>query len=219
VSTESKVEEEKEDSDVVVEALPNHEWYFTYDELRPLMLPLLLGGREEAAKMLDIVEIEEEEESENEIDEEENENTTPPSSTSVPRFQGPATVLEVGCGDVPLGVGLAEELGKLQETTGYNANSVLKKLICCDYSETVISILQNQERQESKITPEYQALDARNLPFANESIQLILEKGTLDSMLSNDNNDTGVSDCSRIVAECARVLDFYGKDLLLSQTP
>lgn len=49
---ETKKDEENEaqpNQDGVDDALPYHAWYFTYRDLRPLILPLVLGGRIETS--------------------------------------------------------------------------------------------------------------------------------------------------------------------------
>jgi SAM-dependent methyltransferase len=62
---------------------------------------------------------------------------------------------------------------------------------------------------------DFTVADARHLPYANESFELILEKGTLDAMLS-ENNQQAMDDCALIVSECARVLKTGGYFMIIS---
>lgn len=257
------------------DALPCHAWYFSYEDLRPLILPLILGGRDEATKAItgslqgdnvekvdaaeqdlashdpdvqagakkstgdakvdeestENVSSEDEKGELNDIDsDEEAEEVTEREGLAK---DGPISVLEVGCGDVPLGKDLARELGELETRTGAKAENVVKRIVCCDYSETVIGMLKSpllneklstKSEQaatagdgggESLSTPadhllDYVVADARKLPYSDEEFHLVLEKGTLDAMLSD--KEIGVSNCVLIVTECARILAIGGED-------
>lgn len=272
--------------------LPYHSWYFTYDELRPILLPILLGGREDARNLIrehnnnksdseSSLEEEDEEESgeefsfshivpkesittplrsgelpnelnkkEDEVkkceedslsddDEEEDDNGDGDEDIAERdglAKHGPIAVLEIGCGDCPLGAALALELKEWQDSTSESAHSVVTEIVCTDYSPVVINAMRDQycssltqlitsndddKKEEdtasaSFSTPycvktdvgtiplEFIVADARVLPYADNSFSLVLEKGTLDAMLSD--TVTGVADCVRIVTECARVV-------------
>mmetsp|Transcript_3274 Transcript_3274/g.6179 ORF Transcript_3274/g.6179 Transcript_3274/m.6179 type:complete len:565 (-) Transcript_3274:367-2061(-) len=278
---------------------PGHEWYFSYDELRPLILPLILGNPDN-----EIVEgefdddedcwVEEEEEcddddegegkgkedcekesfvdgdaSENESHRKENDsNNKQPTSdegkagankacadsdaksesaqedieeakydckadlslldTDATKRR-PKKVLEVGCGDMPLGTSLASELTSMQHDTGLDAKLVVDEVTCIDYSEIVVQSLINEQNKEQEkeqstlakkdnvnngIQPTFAALDARSLPYASNTYDLILEKGTLDAMLSDA--EEGLSNCVKIVKEMARVTNEGGAILIVS---
>jgi ubiquinone/menaquinone biosynthesis C-methylase UbiE len=105
----------------------------------------------------------------------------------------------------------------LEGTTGAKADNIVKKMICCDYSPTVIDLckenqkrdLQFREANQKGIEVEYITADARKLPYPDCSFDLVLEKGTLDAMLSD--KEDGESNCVLIMTECARVLKERGK--------
>eukprot|EP00580_Thalassiosira_gravida_P009376 CAMPEP_0201650762 /NCGR_PEP_ID=MMETSP0493-20130528/41805_1 /ASSEMBLY_ACC=CAM_ASM_000838 /TAXON_ID=420259 /ORGANISM="Thalassiosira gravida, Strain GMp14c1" /LENGTH=576 /DNA_ID=CAMNT_0048126931 /DNA_START=92 /DNA_END=1825 /DNA_ORIENTATION=- len=293
---------------------PGHEWYFSYEELRPIVLPLILGniddneieedydedaeswveedeedgdddgegdenGAEERGDDDDTSEHGEEQDggddedksehdSENDSDSGENKEQ-PDEETAHPKHESqqpksgnknsqdetkdeedqsdplveefdPAThrpkrVLEVGCGDMPLGTSLVSDLVSMQSDTGANSLSVVEEVTCIDYSEIVVnSLIENQKREQqqdqstiakddtqqqapknaSKLYPTFQALDARSLPFSSNTYDLILEKGTLDAMLSDE--EEGVKNCVLIVKEMARVTSEGGAILIVS---
>jgi ubiquinone/menaquinone biosynthesis C-methylase UbiE len=279
--------EEKDGDHNVSGALPFHAWYFTYQDLRPLILPLILGGRAEARDVMDEAladvptdevdsaavandgqkgkldeagdekhvadsdeddegnaseteEVEEEEEEEDEDDEEEgdfeevgdDDEEDEEEEEEVDREglanNGPISVLEVGCGDVPLGADLSLELQKLEQETGGSSQGIVKRIVCIDYSETVVHAMTKQYLSAPPTTTtdtiidtdknagplEFAVEDARRLSYPNESFELILEKGTLDAMLSN--KEEGVANCVEIVSECARVLTKGGFIVIIS---
>jgi SAM-dependent methyltransferase len=129
---------------------------------------------------------------------------------------------------MPLGVGLANELRNLQVDTDAPARNIVSEIICIDYSQIVIDemnklfgegdlTLRNDVdavtcdskttkpmEQMKDIAVKFAVADARMLPYDNGSFELILEKGTLDAMLSD--NECGLSNCIQTVSECARLL-------------
>lgn len=127
---------------------------------------------------------------------------------------------------------MAQELRKLQLDTGALACNIVSEIICIDYSQTVIDAMNklysggvvdtngHKRKDVDSVTCEskdpnivdlskevalkFAVADARSLPFENSSFEFILEKGTLDAMLSD--NDCGASNCIQIVTEIARLL-------------
>jgi hypothetical protein len=267
------------------DTLPYHAWYFTYADLRPLILPLIVGGRNDVYNIMQEAEradeesdadiddgdtattvieesprsettegagpsdqplfeesIEQTEESDEddavveddgfiEVEEGEQEDDDEEEEDPVEREglsqNGPISIVEIGCGDVPLGAGLALELKELEEKTGAPAASIVKQILCTDYSPTVVEAMKAQYRpfDESIKRPKHSAdigdiplefaeADARQLPAANRSVHLILEKGTLDAMLSDEKD--GISNCIQIIRESARVLAMDGYIFLVS---
>lgn len=225
-----------------------HAWYFSYEELRPLILPLILGSEESEAEELesncddsdswveeevdegeieDEIENDEEEvdgdhsEEEDEAADNDNECADDSSNdnliakqTSLPDKS--KKVLEVGCGDVALGVELAADLVKIQ---GAKAGLVVDEICCIDYSDTVVKTLIDKQKEEhngssSTLQASFHSLDARSLPQAPNTFDLVLEKGTLDAMLSD--KDEGVKNCIQIVKEMARVTNVGGSILIVS---
>ncbi|GKY95103.1 hypothetical protein MPSEU_000474300 [Mayamaea pseudoterrestris] len=271
-----------DNTEAVDAPLPYHEWYFTYDELRPILLPLLFGAQShlllgdgneddveqkvsgtDAASESENMETErdgrqttagpdnltktsgvEEEYKEEGLededsdayyddyddDEDEEESATRPGLVG----KSPITILEVGCGDRPLGAALANELkthlhGEKSDLPVSAAS--FKSIICSDYSPIVIDVMRKehitsftnssvQSRDESKtisvggIPLQFEVLDAAALPYPSNSINLVLEKGTIDAVLSDETN--GEKNAIQIMSECARVVMKGGYILLAS---
>jgi ubiquinone/menaquinone biosynthesis C-methylase UbiE len=248
-----------------------HAWYFGFDELAPLILPLILGeggdveegsdgeDKNEAVKEKDKrgprdeesdnekdddddddekeqtagtetnqkngddgTNEEDENEEESEVDEEDvieiddsdDEEEEAPKRVGLAR-DGPISILEVGCGDVPLGRGIVKGIQDLESVAGVKATNILKRVVCLDYSKSVIESMKvEQQKIESdgskwQVALEYAVADARDLPYANESFELVLEKGTMDAMLSD--TEVGAENCRAIMSECARVLVIGGE--------
>eukprot|EP00584_Thalassiosira_punctigera_P004976 CAMPEP_0172531968 /NCGR_PEP_ID=MMETSP1067-20121228/5178_1 /TAXON_ID=265564 ORGANISM="Thalassiosira punctigera, Strain Tpunct2005C2" /NCGR_SAMPLE_ID=MMETSP1067 /ASSEMBLY_ACC=CAM_ASM_000444 /LENGTH=528 /DNA_ID=CAMNT_0013316415 /DNA_START=152 /DNA_END=1738 /DNA_ORIENTATION=- len=259
---------------------PGHEWYFSYDELRPLILPLILGNTENEVMVNEYTEdneswVEEEddgneseeisntEHNENHSDGGENkekpilcdkegtaandeshednsasknaEDDSEEENYKASFLTGeldqtkcrPKRVLEVGCGDMPLGTSLVSDLISMQTDTGLNCQFVVEEVACIDYSENVVRrLIENQKGTLAKdntqpqtpsvneLQPTFRALDARSLPFPSNTYDLILEKGTLDAMLSDE--EEGLDNCIQIVKEMARVTSEGGTILIVS---
>lgn len=242
------------------DGMPYHAWYFTYKELSPLILPIILGGRDEGVAILggrrkDNVEESEHTESDEKAGKESEQADTGTKNhnpnhcnesgdedkelehSSIDSIEeeaddmrereglarnGPISVIEVGCGDVPLGRDLSMELANLQAITGAKASQVVKEIVCCDYSPAVIDLCkENYLRDlqalgnggnENSVVVEYVTADARKLPYPDCRFDLILEKGTLDAMLSDKEN--GQANCTLIMADCARVLKEHGESAI-----
>ena len=253
-----------------------HCWYFSYSELRSLVLPLLLGsenhelcqsdletddddveewvvegedddqdewveaeasegpgvepssepinqaGGEKDAKQDDKAHEDEEEGGEgeeggDEEDEEEEEFNLDNAQCSIPK-----KVLEIGCGDVPLGSGLVDDLMSMQSQQSTKlAKSVVEEVTCIDYSEIVVQNLISEQKGGGKckkstdsLEVKYEIVDARKLPYDANSYDLIFEKGTMDAMLSDASE--GVQNCIQIVCEMARVCSPGGSILIVS---
>ncbi len=281
-----------------VSTLPYHSWYFTYDELRPILLPLLLGERlcpdvllqspntqseidepntidgsddilQEHGEQGEITngmqpndenldegdtnehgDVEEcddddgeweevaEDDDEDEKSDLDNEDDDVPVREGLAK-DGPVTILEIGCGDVPLGAGLALEFRNLTTTPPLQSTpsttdhiddnvdinlSIVTKIICTDYSPVVVDTMNRQYRttdldddqnavgpsdassllnKQSYAPIQFEVVDARQLPYDDSTFHMVLEKGTLDAVLSDTVK--GITDCVQIVSECARV--------------
>jgi hypothetical protein len=313
-NSNTKGDQEKNGDHDASGALPFHAWYFTYQDLRPLILPLILGGREEARGVMDEAladaptaaatsdaptatsdalgkidesskggqtgnldetrdekdvadcdsdsddngsaseteELDEEEDDDDddaeedgdfeEVGDDDDEDEEEEVDREGLASNGPISVLEVGCGDVPLGADLSFELEKLEQETGCSSQGIVKRIVCIDYSETVVHAMAKQylsgptttvtdndtnTNTETATTTDtnldtdksggplvFAVEDARRLSYPNESFELVLEKGTLDAMLSN--KESGVANCVEIVTECARVLTMRGFLVIVS---
>jgi hypothetical protein len=243
VDTDEEHEAENDDE------LPYHPWYFTYEELAPLILPIILGdghgqdetqdAQDEASATLEkelILSSGQSEDISESIENNDIGDSSPQSEVSEHSDDGeeeedddehemsereglakksPISIIEIGCGDMPLGKGLALELSTMEETTGAKADKVVKKTVCCDYSSTVIFLCNENQRRKGAddgmpskhdklFLVDYVTADARKLQYPDCSFHLVLEKGTLDAMLSD--KETGVDSCLQIMTECARVL-------------
>jgi len=160
---------------------PFHSWYLTYEELVPLLYPLIA-----------------------------------PSTDSTVTSSERKSIFEIGCGDVPLGSSIQDDV-KFRE--------YVSKIICCDCSSTVIDFLKQmqnlsvQARTKSDLNLpipilEYVLADAQQLPYPDKSFDIVLDKGTLDAVLSD--KIIGISNCVRIVSEIVRVLTKIGIILFVS---
>ena len=142
-----------------------------------------------------------------------------------PLSNSPVAILEVGCGDVPMGTGLVMDLPS--EHVG--------RVVCIDYSASVIQKMEDQygtksepdtkkrktnnTEQESSVQHtssqlEFEKVDARKMPYADDTFHMVMEKGTLDAMLSD--RESGSSNCQQIIRECARVVKTGGVIVLVS---
>lgn len=243
-----------------------HSWYFSYEELRPLILPLLFGSKraddilqqdestvrtehDDSASKTKYAEKDDDHESpsstavaaassqkekehesvsSNDDDDDDTSNSFSNSSSTdeadvLFRETGlildcgdknentSIEILELGCGDVPLGVSLAQT--EEQFVTNYRMT-----ITCVDYSSTVIQHMKQLHPPTSSCKQQhnlvFQVADARKLPYDDESFHFILEKGTLDAMLSDV--DRGVQNSIQCIRESARVLKHKGVLLIVS---
>ncbi len=247
---------------------PYHAWYFKFDDLAPILLPLIVGTAEYEETSEDIGEDEESdpqqgiEEDINPINNIDNENEEKKDANKSPddeqkdtsgendndeegsdeeEIEGfeiiemeedddgedansimvrhglskksPISVLEVGCGDAPLGQDLATSIQAYGSKSGTDPSKIIEKIVCLDYSKNVIASMKQEMKNETGIPVLYEVGDARDLSYKNASFEIILEKGTLDAMLSDSD---GVSNCRKIVAECARLLTIGGYFVIIS---
>ena len=106
-----------------------------------------------------------------------------------------AMVLELGCGDAPLLVGL-------RDRRDHNAAC----LHALDFAATIIDKL---EGEQAALAPGkrlvYRAADARKLPYADNTVDMIVEKGTVDAMLCGKRG-SGFTNVRSILSEAFRVL-------------
>lgn len=231
------------------EVQARHAWYFSYEELRPLILGLVTETDDNEVDVDEYVsddgsdaweEVEEDGDEDGDNDEDFDDLSDPPASSDEvdpleahikqSKLESHKSVLEIGCGDVPLGWELATELNSLQQSTGCNARNAVSSIECIDYSENVIGDLNKQlldemqkQRQDATtkyeelippIHPKFTAYDARSLPHESNSVSIILEKGTLDAMLSHPTE--GISNSISIVKQMARVCEIGGAILIVS---
>ncbi len=259
-------------------------WYFTYTELRPLLLPLLLGRDEEDEEWSDCEEFEEileasnedfensEEDGDNSNENSDNDNNDdvdeaaevddemkadekiddvgnasedksesqiilkdkkdtdidseddeiPSEEVFVEKLKNlqPCSrkFLEIGCGDVPLGSELCIDLISLQKSSNVDAKKRIQEIICFDYSNKCIEQLlcQQKEKKDGKanLRVDYKVHDARDLPYKDKEFNVIVDKGTLDAMLSDEVE--GSRNCVKIVSEAARILRVDGYLLIVS---
>lgn len=260
-----KVEKEGENgTDGEDDAVPYHQWYFTFSELSPLILPLVLGSgsishdREDESvdgnsRIDDDREGKQPEEQADTAVKDDSESVNPGENSPAAENDdvdndnesdylegeedeeeelkereglaknGPISVIEIGCGDMPLGRDLALELAQFEKATGASADNIVKEIVCCDYSSTVIDLCKENQRQDLQarasksgggincVEVDYVTADARKLPYPDSNFDLIMDKGTLDAMLSD--KETGASNCTKIMADCARVLKEGGESV------
>ncbi len=250
-----------------------HAWYFSYEELSPLILSLIVGdipaddtvativepqekkiflskgkpledtkdtyahshaqkeleavseSADENDSQVDVQEgdeegsvVEDEEWSEDEgiilVEDEgdDDDDEGPPQRVGLAK-DGPIDILEVGCGDVPLGQDIISSIRELYRSEKRkDAGKILKSVTCIDYSSTVIEAMKAKQTSQTSGEPliplEFTCADARKLPYQDERFHFVLEKGTMDAMLSD--SDMGSDNCRSIVAEMARVVTVGG---------
>lgn len=231
-----------------------HEWYFSYQDLKPLLLPIILGRTDEGDecsegdyKYVDEEEPEVEDNLEGSDDDEDDQNNSQNKevenegngdedqdddeegddswdesiedlykNSSAKKL--PRKVLEIGCGDVPLVDGILKTLYQLEQKTKVKAISIVEQIVAFDYSRCVIDVLLERQKIESdsnsKLTIDYMVHDATKMPYSDCSFDVIVDKGTLDAVLSDMNK--GRQNCEQIISESARMLKLGGYLMIVS---
>jgi SAM-dependent methyltransferase len=82
--------------------------------------------------------------------------------------------------------------------------------------KTLIDKQKKEHHNSSSATLQasFDSLDARDLPYAQNSYDIVIEKGTLDAMLSDP--EEGIRNCIQTVKEMARVTNVGGSILIVS---
>ncbi|XP_033007100.1 eEF1A lysine and N-terminal methyltransferase isoform X3 [Lacerta agilis] len=110
------------------------------------------------------------------------------------------SILVAGCGNSELSEQLYDE--------GY------QDIINVDISEVVIKQMQERNAHlRPKMT--YMVMDVLQMDFPDERFQVVLDKGTLDALLT-DEEETTLSRAERMFAEISRVLQFGGRYLCVT---
>ena len=184
---------------------PGHPWYFTYDELKPLLFPLVIMNNITQQR------IEKPSTQEGLLLKTENHDTQDIYTKHV-QCHGSTNILEIGCGDVPLGIDLFRDIQRhYQETTACETNY---RITCFDYSASVIQHLNTRLELEKEIFNkalihlEFKVHDATDLPYKDNVFSVIIDKGTIDARMSD--MDSGCNDCVKMVYEAARLLIHEG---------
>jgi len=118
----------------------------------------------------------------------------------VPLMEGGGDVLEIGCGDMPLGPGIAGE------------GIVRGKVICTDISKSVIEEMKKESGAIGEV--EYVVDDATSMIFEDGSFHLIVDKGTLDALLSTPKS--GITISRKVIGEMSRCLKVGGSIVIVS---
>uniref|UniRef100_A0ABM5G9K0 eEF1A lysine and N-terminal methyltransferase n=1 Tax=Pogona vitticeps TaxID=103695 RepID=A0ABM5G9K0_9SAUR len=109
-------------------------------------------------------------------------------------------ILVVGCGNSELSEQLYDE--------GY------RDIISVDISEVVVKQMQERSAHlRPKMT--YMVMDVLQMDFPDGSFQVVLDKGTLDALMTDDE-ETTLMRVKRMFAEIGRVLQFGGRYLCVS---
>jgi EEF1A lysine methyltransferase 4 len=112
-------------------------------------------------------------------------------------------VLEVGCGDRPL----VKELAELDINVG--------KIEAIDYSQRVIDLLlSKQKKGELSNKINFSFMDACNMTYPSNSFDLVLEKGTMDAILSDKRK--GISNAVKLISSIVNVMKPTSTLLLVS---
>ena len=114
------------------------------------------------------------------------------------------SVLEIGCGDSPM-------------LTGMLAAGHTGKLHAIDFSDTIVKkVIEDHPKSDALSRRiEYLVMDARKLIYDSDSWDTVIDKGTMDAMLSD--KDTGLSNAKDLLSEAFRVVNkTSGKICLIS---
>lgn len=79
-----------------------------------------------------------------------------------------------------------------------------KNITSIDISEIVIKQMQTQY-QRDRPELKYLVMDATKMSFENESLSVVIDKGTLDALMTNQERET-VERVEKYLAEVSRVL-------------
>ena len=124
------------------------------------------------------------------------------------------TVLEIGCGDQPLIAGLASHK-KLE----------FCRLVAIDFAPSVVATCKRKalttsssSTQDSKLSKcglnqEYIEMDARSMNFMDQDFDFIVDKGTIDAMLCDE--EKGMHNAAKIFMEVIRCLHNDGGQFML----
>lgn len=119
-------------------------------------------------------------------------------------FTRDSSCLEIGCGDRPLLAALMTDPHFLEGTaTG------------CDFAPSVVRSLRKEEREKRELPRiKYEEQDARDMTYVSNSIDLVLDKGTIDAMICDP--ECGEDNAWRIVSEMSRVVRPGGCFVIIS---
>ena len=87
------------------------------------------------------------------------------------------------------------------------------EMVCIDFSKEVIK--KRRAKDLKGLTVRFLCIDVRQMkPFSSEEYDLIIDKGTIDCLLCEDNF---IKEVLKAMMECYRVLKMGGKMLIISQ--
>jgi SAM-dependent methyltransferase len=110
-------------------------------------------------------------------------------------------ILEIGCGNRPL----VQNFRKFGIESGY--------LYAIDFSSKVIDdIKAEQDFQGFHI----ECMDARKLTYVDDQFAMIVEKGTIDAMLSAKVRKIGIKNALKLLTEAVRVMALDGAMVIVS---
>ena len=134
-------------------------------------------------------------------------------------------ILEIGCGTSDFSLKLFEHLNhKCRiECIDFSPEAIkaLRKIIC-ERQFLAKKTLDPQRRLETNLDPRdwtglaCHEVDAKNLPFKEETFSLAIDKGTSDAVLKGPNGESAFLE---VVGECLRVLKSHGKLVQFSDEP
>ncbi len=111
------------------------------------------------------------------------------------------SVLEIGCGDKPLLEGFVAHF----PSSG--------SLLGIDYAQNVIDLLVKAGHDKSI---KYQQMDARRTNIASDSLDFVMDKGTMDAMLAAKDRDQAFSNASKIFREVVRTMKSESRYMIVS---
>lgn len=126
-------------------------------------------------------------------------DTLQPILQSLRSWNGDDKVLEVGCGDRPL----------VNEFVEFGVEK--QHLFGIDYAKSVIEPLVTQHPLIN-----FDEMDACNMSFEDNTFACVIDKGTMDAILSHKNRKVGISNSKKLLSEIVRVMQQDAQFMLIS---
>lgn len=122
----------------------------------------------------------------------------------------PLRVLEVGCGDTPLAPAFARSTGE----GGFDAAPSLGgRTVAIDFAPSIIRGMRKSHRGQQV---EFMVMDARQMAFDDGAFDVVIDKGTMDAMLSEVDEDEGLENAAVILMEVTRLVAAGGYATIVS---
>ena len=110
-------------------------------------------------------------------------------------------ILEIGCGDRPLAIGIAKQNPK--------------SIHAIDFSRSIITLLKRDVDNNNQSVL-YQEMDARKMTYLDSSFDFVVDKGTIDAMLCCDDRKESYKNVTSIISETIRVMKNISSFMIIS---